>query len=108
MRPAEYCVTPCVNSCPTRSSVAKMSPKMVCVPVQKALKHGQPQVHELTVATIAAAADTDASLPVDERCKAAWDKDATIRAEFGTLAGYTAYTKGIEAGRVKVLGSVAA
>ena len=55
-----------------------------------------------------AAADTDASLPVDERCKAAWDKDATIRAEFGTLAGYTAYTKGIEAGRVKVLGSVAA
>ena len=55
-----------------------------------------------------AAADIDASLPVDDRCKAAWDKDAAIRAEFGTLAGYTAYTKGIEAGRVRVLGSGAA
>jgi len=54
------------------------------------------------------AAEIDASLPVEERCKAAWDKDAAIRAEFGTLAGYTAYTKGIEAGRVRVLGSGAA
>ena len=50
----------------------------------------------------------DSSLPVAERCKAAWEKDANIRAEFGTLEGFTAYTKGLESGRVKVLGKQSA
>jgi signal peptide peptidase SppA len=49
----------------------------------------------------------DTSLSVEERCKASWDKDANVRAEFGTLASYTAYTRGLESGRVRVLGSKA-
>lgn len=55
----------------------------------------------------AAAADADASLPLEERCKAQWDKDANLRAEFGTLEGFTAYTRGVEKGRVRVLGATA-
>lgn len=43
-------------------------------------------------------------LPIDERCKATWDKDAKIRAEFGNLEGYLAYEKAISGGHVRVLG----
>lgn len=52
-------------------------------------------------------ADVDASLPLEDRCKAQWDKDASLRAEFGTLEGFTAYTRGCEKGRVRVLGATA-
>lgn len=52
-------------------------------------------------------ADVDASLPLEDRCKAQWDKDANLRAEFGTLEGFTAYTRGVEKGRVRVLGATA-
>lgn len=48
--------------------------------------------------------EVDASLPVDERCKATWDADPKVRAEFGTLAAYSALVRAEEAGRVKVLG----
>jgi signal peptide peptidase SppA len=54
------------------------------------------------------AAKEDTSLPIEERCKAAWDGDAGIRAEFGTLAAYTAFRRADEAGRVRQLGQRAA
>lgn len=50
----------------------------------------------------------DTSKPVEERCKAKWDSDAEVRAEFGTLAAFTALTRAEEAGKVKVLGKRAA
>lgn len=50
----------------------------------------------------------DTSKPVEERCKAKWDSDAKVRAEFGTLAAFTALTRAEEAGKVKVLGKRAA
>ena len=51
------------------------------------------------------AAEVDKTRPVDERCKAAWDGSAAIRAEFLSLEDYTAYTKAVEAGNVRVLGN---
>jgi signal peptide peptidase SppA len=51
------------------------------------------------------AAGDDMSLTVEERCKAKWDSDASVRSEFTTLAAYTAYTKAHEAGNVRVLGA---
>lgn len=50
----------------------------------------------------------DPTLPLEERCKAAWEGDADLRAEFGTLAAYTAYQRAHEAGRVRQLGKRAA
>ena len=41
---------------------------------------------------------------VEERCKAKWEADAGLRAEFGTLGAFVAYTKNHEAGRARVLG----
>jgi hypothetical protein len=52
-----------------------------------------------------AAAGDDSRLPIEERCKAMWDKSPAIRGEFATLESYTAYEKAVAAGRVKVLGS---
>jgi len=52
------------------------------------------------VATADAAAQ--ASLPVEERCKAAWDKDASLRAEFGSLGAFTAYTRNAESGNARI------
>jgi hypothetical protein len=46
----------------------------------------------------------DSHLPIEERCKANWDKNPAIRGEFSTLATYTAYEKAVASGRVKVLG----
>lgn len=54
------------------------------------------------------AAKEDTSLPIEDRCKAAWDNDAGIRAEFGTLLAYTAYRRAEDAGRVRQLGKRAA
>lgn len=45
----------------------------------------------------------DPKLPVDERCKATWQHDPEIRAEFGSLEEFTAYTKAHERGGVRVL-----
>lgn len=50
----------------------------------------------------------DSSLPVEERCKASWDADPKLRAEFPTLAVYTAIVRAEEAGRVRTLGKKAA
>lgn len=59
-------------------------------------------------AQAAAAAQAEAGLPVEDRCKAQWERDPKVRAEFGALAAFTAYTRAAEAGRVKTLGKRAA
>jgi ClpP class serine protease len=49
------------------------------------------------------AARVDA-LPVDERCKAKWEANTdSVRSDFTSLQAYTAYTKAVEAGKVKQL-----
>lgn len=46
----------------------------------------------------------DASAPIEERAKAAWDADASLRSEFGgNFASYLAYARADDAGRVRVL-----
>lgn len=58
----------------------------------------------------AAAPDVETSqednenLPIEERAKAKWDKDASTRKEFGDYDSYLAYAKAVDSGRVKVLG----
>lgn len=54
-------------------------------------------------AEAAAAAAVDASLSVEERCKAAWDADPKVRAEYGSLQDYTAFTRAHAAGKVRIL-----
>lgn len=49
----------------------------------------------------AAAADPGTS--IEERCKATWERDSKIRAEFVTFEGYLGYEKAMNAGRVHVL-----
>lgn len=49
-----------------------------------------------------------ASLPLEDRCKAQWEASATVRAEFASLADFTALTRAEEAGKVRVLGKKAA
>jgi signal peptide peptidase SppA len=61
-----------------------------------------------TTAAATAEAQRVAALPLDERCKAQWEASATVRAEFASLADYTALTRAEEAGRVRVLGKKAA
>jgi capsid assembly protease len=72
-------------------------------PVQAAA----PAVDPGAAAAATAEAARVAALPVEERCKATWEANATVRAEFGSLSGYTAYTRAEEAKRVKVLGAKA-
>lgn len=43
------------------------------------------------------------TLPLDERCKAEWEKSPALRAEFGQLSIYMAFTRANEAGQVKIL-----
>jgi ClpP class serine protease len=46
----------------------------------------------------------ESALPLEERCKAKWDRDPALRAEFGdSYATYLAYEKGITSGQVRVL-----
>lgn len=44
----------------------------------------------------------DTNLPVKERCEAEWKNNAALRAEFGSLDAFTAYTKANESGLVKI------
>lgn len=47
-----------------------------------------------------------AQLPIDERCKAIWEANTGgVRADHIDLATFTAYTKAVEAGKVRELGS---
>lgn len=53
----------------------------------------------------AAAAAAEAAKPIEERCKAKWDKSAELRAEYGgQYDAYLAFEKAHAEGRVKVLG----
>lgn len=44
----------------------------------------------------------DPNLPLEDRCKAKWEKSPEVRDEFTSLAAFTAYTRAEESGRVKV------
>jgi len=44
----------------------------------------------------------DLDTPVEERCKAKWDTDASLRREFSSLAAYTAFARATEAGQARV------
>ena len=61
------------------------------------------QVPAATVAKPLASSEDDKSIPVDERAKAAWDKDAKLRAEFSSLAAYTAFVRADESGQARIL-----
>lgn len=50
--------------------------------------------------------DANASAPVETRCKQRWETDAAVRAEFGTLEAFTAYTRAEESGRVRRISTV--
>lgn len=56
-------------------------------------------------AQAAADAAAEESLPIDERCKARWDRDASIRKEFTSFEGYLGFEKAQARGGVKILGS---
>lgn len=45
----------------------------------------------------------DATLPIEERAKARWDADESLRAEFGAFTTYLAWAKAHDAGTVRVL-----
>lgn len=49
-------------------------------------------------------AEDTSDLPVEEKCKADWEKDASLHKEFGSLKAYTAYTVKTEAGHARVFG----
>lgn len=55
-----------------------------------------------------AAPKVDAALPLEERCKQDWDRDAKLRAEFTTYESYLAYERANAGGLVKILGEKAA
>lgn len=45
----------------------------------------------------------DPNLPLEDRCKAEWDKSPDVRAEFGDLKAFTAFKRAEESGRVRIL-----
>lgn len=63
----------------------------------------KPVAHAAAPVEGAAAAAVDASLPLEERAKATWEKDAALRAEFGQFETYLAFAKANAAGTVKLL-----
>lgn len=51
-----------------------------------------------------AAANADAALPLEERCKRAWERDPNLRAEFGErFESYLAFSRAEAKGSVKIL-----
>lgn len=54
-------------------------------------------------ALAATAAAAQAALPVEKRCEAQWNTDASVRAEFTSLAAYTACIRAEEGGRARIL-----
>jgi hypothetical protein len=50
----------------------------------------------------ASAAQDDPNTPVEDRCRAKWDGSAEIRAEFGSLAAFTAFTRAAERGSARI------
>lgn len=56
------------------------------------------------VAAPIAPAPANPDLPLDERAKADWDKDAELRKEFKTIEAYKAFLANAEAGHVRIFG----
>lgn len=58
---------------------------------------------EASAAAEAAAKAAEQALPLEDRCKSKWDSTPGLRAEFGSLAAYTAFTKAAERGAARIL-----
>lgn len=56
----------------------------------------------------AAAAAAKDNLPLEDKCKATWESNASVRGEFRTFDAYVAYEKAVSGGRVKQLKNHAA
>ncbi len=57
-----------------------------------------------TATGAATAPAVDPEAPIEDRCKAAWDRDSKLRAEFGGKFGaYVAYEKAVASGSVRIL-----
>ena len=48
--------------------------------------------------------DADAHLPLEDRCKAKWTNDPSVRQEFGVFAAYLAFEQAQAAGQIHILG----
>lgn len=71
----------------------------------KAIKDDAPPpvAHAVAPEAVAAAA-ADAALPLEDRCKRAWDRDPNLRAEFGDrYESYLAFSRAEAKGSVKIL-----
>jgi hypothetical protein len=68
----------------------------------------QPVPQAATPAVEPPARKEDTSLPIEERCKATWESDTSVREEFPSLAAYTAFRRADEAGRVRQISKRAA
>ena len=51
----------------------------------------------------AEAAPAEASLSLEDRCKAQWDSTPALRAEFGSVAAFVAYSRAQERGAARIL-----
>jgi ClpP class serine protease len=71
----------------------------------KAIKDdAPPPVTHAVAPDLESAAASDTALPLEERCKRAWDRDPKLRAEFGDrYESYLAFTRAEEKGSVKIL-----
>ena len=47
--------------------------------------------------------DIDNNLPLPEKCKALWDKDAKLQSEFSSFEAYLAFEKAVESKSAKIL-----
>lgn len=93
-----------------RSSGEQVAARIVAAQKQdqvRALAAIREQAPEPVPAAAAPVAETqqssDADLPVEDRARRQYDADAKIRAEFPTLAGFTAYLRASESGRARIL-----
>lgn len=68
-------------------------------PVQQAPASSLP---DDAAAKAKADAEARAKLPLEERCKAEWEADASLHQEFSSLAAYTAYEKASSKGLARV------
>jgi signal peptide peptidase SppA len=61
-----------------------------------------PQAATPAVDAPAAPAAADDGRPVEQRCEDRWQADPAVRAEFGSLAVFTAFTRAEESGRARI------
>ena len=77
--------------------------RQVCADRATALQKDAPAPVPHASAPIDLPAGEDKTRPIEDRAKAKWDTDASIRAEFGAFETYLAFAKAHDAGTVKVL-----